>query len=319
MSINIKKIIGSGSIKSYTNNSVANGPYLLESFPGAAASAAYSLRKLRRAYTGSAIRVRRSSDSTEQDIGFINDTYLDTGSLLSFVGSGYGFVTKWYDQSGNARDALQATVAYQPTIVLTGSMSSEGVRPAVYFDGSGRFLTGVFSGTDLNNASFVARGTTSTSGPIYSLFGTRFDTVAGPPVLGNTGVVRANGTLYYAATSTTQDIRDLTYGTTGANQGSLYFNGSIVTTSNLITTYHIGFVTTGRYNDLRIYGGIDIGVNNATNRNWVGNIQEIIYWANNDLSANRLTIENNLNNYYRVYGSYDTSSVSPVVGKVTFR
>jgi hypothetical protein len=316
MSIYIKKTSSSGSIKSYTNNTVASGPYLLQSFLGAAASAAYSLRKLKSDYTGSAIRVRRSSDNTEQDIGFISNMYLDTGSLLSFVGSGHGFVTKWYDQSGLARDAVQATVTYQPTIVLTGSLSSEGIRPAVYFDGSGRFLSGVFSGTDLNNASFVARLTTTSVGPIYSLFGTRFDTIAGPPVLGNTGVVRVNGTTYYNATSTAQDIRDLTYGTTGANQGSLYFNGSIVSTANSASTYHIGFVTTGRYNDLRIYGGIDIGVNNATNRNWLGNIQEIIYWANNDLSATRLNIENNLNNYYRVYSGYDTSSISPVIGRL---
>jgi len=41
-------------------------PLLLDLYPNAAA--AYSVRKLRSAYTGSAIRVRRSSDNTEQDI-----------------------------------------------------------------------------------------------------------------------------------------------------------------------------------------------------------------------------------------------------------
>ena len=41
---------------------------LLDVYPNAAA--AYSLRLLREAYSGSAIRVRRSSDSAEQDIGF---------------------------------------------------------------------------------------------------------------------------------------------------------------------------------------------------------------------------------------------------------
>jgi len=46
----------------------------------ATSTGAYSLRKLRSAYTGSAIRVRRSSDSTEQDIGFVNNE-LDTVSL----------------------------------------------------------------------------------------------------------------------------------------------------------------------------------------------------------------------------------------------
>ena len=56
---------------------------LLDLFPNAAA--AYSLRKLRAAYSGAAVRVRRSSDNTEQDIGFTAQGELDTASLLSFV------------------------------------------------------------------------------------------------------------------------------------------------------------------------------------------------------------------------------------------
>lgn len=51
-----------------------------------APAVAYSLRKLRNAYTGSAIRVRRSFDNAEQDIGF-NGTNLDTTALQNFVGS----------------------------------------------------------------------------------------------------------------------------------------------------------------------------------------------------------------------------------------
>ncbi len=40
--------------------------FLLDQYPSAAV--AYSVRKLRAAYTGNAIRVRRSSDNTEQEI-----------------------------------------------------------------------------------------------------------------------------------------------------------------------------------------------------------------------------------------------------------
>ena len=75
---------------------------LLDTYPNAAA--AYSLRKLRSAYTGYAIRVRRSSDNTEQDIGFSSTFGLDTSSLTSFCGAGNGFVTTWYDQSGNGNN-----------------------------------------------------------------------------------------------------------------------------------------------------------------------------------------------------------------------
>ena len=65
---------------------------LLDLYPSAAA--AYSVRLLRSAYSGSAIRVRRSSDNTEQDIGFSGGN-LDTSALTSFCGSGNGFVTTW--------------------------------------------------------------------------------------------------------------------------------------------------------------------------------------------------------------------------------
>ncbi len=48
---------------------------LLDTYTGA--SVAYSLRQLRTAYTGAAIRVRRSSDNAEQDINFVGGD-LDT-------------------------------------------------------------------------------------------------------------------------------------------------------------------------------------------------------------------------------------------------
>jgi hypothetical protein len=57
---------------------------LLDLFPNAAV--AYSLRKLRTAYSGSAIRVRRSSDNTEQDIGFDSSGNLDVNIIETFVG-----------------------------------------------------------------------------------------------------------------------------------------------------------------------------------------------------------------------------------------
>jgi hypothetical protein len=66
-----------------------------------------------------AIRVRRSSDNTEQDIGFTGDA-LDTTSLLAFAGAGSAYVTTIYDQAG-AFDAVQATTTKQPRIVNAGT------------------------------------------------------------------------------------------------------------------------------------------------------------------------------------------------------
>jgi hypothetical protein len=114
---------GLGQIKVGVRTQVSGGvSYLLDTYGGA--NTAFSMFKLRTAYSGNCIRVRRSSDNTEQNIGFVNN-YLDTASLLSFVGGGNGFVVKWYDQSGRAGGALdlfQTTAANQPQIVENGSI-----------------------------------------------------------------------------------------------------------------------------------------------------------------------------------------------------
>lgn len=82
---------------------------------------ACSLNRLLTSYTGSLVRVRRSSDSTEQDIGYVNGGYnLDTVSLLAFCGAGDGFISKWYDQSGAANDIPQTTTTKQTKIVASG-------------------------------------------------------------------------------------------------------------------------------------------------------------------------------------------------------
>ena len=67
--------------KPYVN--LATATYLLDTYSGAAA--AYSLRKINAAYTGSAIRVRRSGDNVETDISFSSNGDLNTTELLDFV------------------------------------------------------------------------------------------------------------------------------------------------------------------------------------------------------------------------------------------
>jgi hypothetical protein len=104
---------------------------LLDAYPNAAT--AYSVRKLRTLYTGNCIRVRRSSDNVEQNIGFVNNE-LDTASLLSFVGANDGFVTTWFDQSGGASNLTQTTAANQPRIVSSGTIEvNANGKPAVRF------------------------------------------------------------------------------------------------------------------------------------------------------------------------------------------
>ena len=99
-------------------------PYLLDVYTGA--QAAYSLRKLRSNYTGNCIQVRRSSDNATQNIGFVTNL-VDTAAISAFVGpTASGFVTRWYDQSGNGVDLIQNTAAKQAGIYAAGSFFYEG-------------------------------------------------------------------------------------------------------------------------------------------------------------------------------------------------
>ena len=88
------------------------------------------------------MRVRRSSDNAEQDFSAAviadanGNRTLDTASLLTFCGAGNGFVTTWYDQSGNGRHAVQTTAANQPRIVNAGVVHVSGGRPATFYSGA---------------------------------------------------------------------------------------------------------------------------------------------------------------------------------------
>ena len=94
------------------------------------AQAAYSVRKLRNAYTGSAMQVRNDS-GTLLDIGFDSNGDLDTAAILTHIGSGDGRVATWYDQSGNGRDASQTTLGLMPKIAAAGVVHTVNGKPAI--------------------------------------------------------------------------------------------------------------------------------------------------------------------------------------------
>ena len=118
------------AIASINGQALVTSTLLLDVY-GANVEAAYSVRKLSASYAGSAIRVRRSSDNSEQDIGFDGNGDLDTSALTTFVGANDGKVVKWYDQSGNSSDAVQTNVNGQPHIIASGVLSNQGGKPAV--------------------------------------------------------------------------------------------------------------------------------------------------------------------------------------------
>jgi len=254
---------------------------LLEFYPGAAA--AYSLRQLRRSVSPYAIRVRRSSDNTEQDIGFNSNGELDTNALLDFADGGDVWVSVWYDQSSNGNDATQETTGSQPQIVSSGSVVTENGKPALEFD------------TDSLEPSITNAASD------YSFFSVTKHTVSSPPgftidVQSGRFIFDGRGSgvgAYYdgawrgtSHNSTVQQVNSIF--AIAPTSGQSYINGSVVNTGLSYTQKPLG-------------GTIRIGQNSVGSSNyWNGTMQEIILYAS-DQTSNRTGIEDNMNDYYSIY------------------
>jgi hypothetical protein len=259
-----------------------SAPLLLDSYPGA--TGAYSLRLLQTSYTGNAIRVRRSSDNTEQDIGFDGNGDLNTGALLLFCGVGNGFVTTWYDQSGNARNATQTTAANQPQIVSSGNVLTINSKPRIDFDGSNDSLSITqFTYEASNYNSFVGQRTSAGS-LLMGLAGNQYNFALWSD---NNYYLQANTSGYQASTTTDTSTSHLLL--TGLRESGgtqrIYKNG------NQITSIFIAFSLNQNINSIGLYAS-----SNFSNCR----LQEIIYY-NSAQENNRTGIESNINSYYGIY------------------
>ena len=268
---------------------------ILDEYSGAAA--AYSVRRLSSSYTDGLIRVRRSSDDTEQDIGFDANGDLDTTALLAFVGTGgtdNGFVTTWYDQTGNGNDATNATASEQPLIVSGGTLVEENSKAAIDFDGVDDKL------------SFASNLNIGGSPSIIGVL----NTAAGDIVW------RGGGSDYwYFQASQILRYRNGDFDATWINSDGL----PIVTGSQkLIATYKNSTSV-----ELTVDGASIATKSSGTGRegffNYIGSDavnmdgvwQELIIYTS-DQSTNRQDIEWNINNYYSIYEQWNRNSAMSV-------
>jgi len=147
------------------------------------AVAVYSLRRMRTAYAGDCIRVRRSSDNVEQNFGFVNNG-LDTVALLAFTGANSGFVVTCFDQSGNGYNATQATAANQPRIVSAGVLDVQNTKACMRQIATGMWLDVpniMAAASSATGATAVVVYNQPTTSPEFSGWGTiNGDNVASP-------------------------------------------------------------------------------------------------------------------------------------------
>jgi hypothetical protein len=275
----------------------------LDTYSGAAA--AYSLRKLRAAYNGPAIRVRRSSDNTSQDIGFNTDGTLDTTALRTFVGTtsaDSGYISIWYDQSGRTNDVINTTATQQPTILLNGVLITQFGKPTIRFNGSQTVLT-------KSTVDFTLNGLTSVG--IITVFNTVADNSTNPRGLMYIGPDSGWGTIAKCASiakigwrfGTGQSSNTMTYNLSpniNSSVTSLYHNNNteilrmngvdnITYTNKLPTIANTGQLLSIGHS--YVYGGLLYHS---------GTISEMIIFTTNQIS-NRATIETAINTNYAVY------------------
>ena len=160
-------------------------------------SFAFSLRKLRRSYTGFSIKVRRRTDNAEANVAFDGSGIVSTNSEVTVTAVGSSaltlgskinfstfkgvqrlFVTTWYDQGINAYHALQTTASSQPELLMNTS-GAGSTKPSLSFNGSlflrinqpiqnivasgvnGTFLLGLRTTSNTNHFAFGYRNSST--------------------------------------------------------------------------------------------------------------------------------------------------------------
>jgi hypothetical protein len=277
---------------------------LLDLYPNAAT--AYSLRKLRTAYTGSAVRVRASTSGAEGDVSFDVNSTISASSTVTITAVGTSglsigqqvtfstfwnaggsnqnvFVTTWYDQSGNARDAAQTTQANQPQIVSSGVIILSGSRPSIIFDAINDFMVNNMISITSNFSLIAVINSDSKDFSVY--YGSNKDIEFGTTigyVLDAYRIQSESSTLIIQPVSL---LYSLFFNYRNGTSGFLYQNNSLKGQGNVSGNF-----------ELQVIGGRQT----QNNLYYDGKIQELITYTNNQ-SSNRVAIETNINTHYEIY------------------
>jgi len=265
---------------------VSQVSYLLDDYSGAAA--AYSLRLLSSTYSGDAVEVYNGSSYA--DIGFDGSGELDTTALATHCGSNDGFVSKWYDQSGNSNDAAQGVTANMPKIYdgTTGVVTENG-KPAVEFDGSDDQLTHNISGLVSGNFTYsdvftssdgaaILHSSTSTNTKWIMIAQTSTQTQLSDGFLTAYDNYFKNGTSALSVGATRTDLKNAFY---NGNQNLAFYHGT--TSSVSVSQMYLG-----RYQ--------------SSGFHFSGKLQESILWTSDQQTAgNRTNIEDNINTFYSIF------------------
>jgi hypothetical protein len=297
-------LVSTGTIVADLSVSSATSSLLLDTYPDAAT--AYSLRKLRTAYTGSAVRVRASTSGAEGDVSFDVNSTISASSTVTITAVGTSglsigqqvtfstfwnaggsnqnvFVTTWYDQSGNARDAAQTTQANQPQIVSSGVIILSGSRPSISFDAINDFMVNNMISITSNFSLIAVINSDSKDFSVY--YGSNKDIDFGTTIGYVLNAYRIQGESSILVIQPVSLLYSLFFNYRNDTSGFLYQNNSLKGSGNVSGNF-----------ELQVIGGRQT----QNNLYYDGKIQELITYTNNQ-SSNRVAIETNINTHYEIY------------------
>ena len=190
-----------------------------------------------------------------------------------------GFVSKWYDQSGNSNHATQNTGDSQPKIVSAGSLTTQGGKPCLDFDGVDDGLVTSDSYTT-TGWGFAVYDPTSNTEALVSNSKNLALTVGSKMRVGSSG-----NNEDFTLPNLNQQIGSFNFGSTA----ECFINGVAIskdadeTSPANSSKISIGF----RDGDL------------TPSLFWSSTISEVILYPT-DQSANRADIESNIDDYYDI-------------------
>jgi hypothetical protein len=307
--------IAYGQEKQFTTSNSTPMNLILDLYPSA--YHAYSLRRLKSIYTGVCLRVRRTTSipsvtTTTVDLYFDASSAVSLNSEITYVSGtvttamrlgefcaapgfinadGYNpceiFVSTWFDQSGNNKNVINATLSQQPRLVRldTGvaTLETSGGKVAVRFiSASLQRLTLTDASVPLNNVSSYALGNSlaTSNNAVLSM--------------GDT----TNANLFWLPQGSNIAYRNVSVWAHGniANQPRLY---ELICGSSVVNAYANGNILTPTTPQTPMTGNnqaVRIGSYSSITMN--GYVTEVISFVG---TSNRTQIESNINTYYNVW------------------
>lgn len=268
----------------------------------------FSLRRVVKNFSGFCIRVRRSSDNSELDVGF-NRLDLDTSSLLSFAGANDVFVTKIYGQK-EYFNFEQTSTSLQPKIVSSGTLiqDSNG-KPAIGFDGTkvmrdDLVSTNVFDFTaghsmlsrytvDAAQVYILSSQRDSNSDALWQTFNDNSGNTITHRVFDGTNAAYIGRKSSSSVYTVGQPFINNNYYDGGSTSSSvkIYVDNVQVDSSNNQAGTFVQVRTVQDFDVL--LGAQSAGLNNKLN----GKFQELIFFESNE-SSKENTFYNDMNNYW---------------------